>query len=1013
MKNYLSLILIFCVIFCANSQKYIESSIPITDQNGSPIFYSKFLVDSNNSLWYTKNNKLFKKVGNHKLMYDLNHPKNIQIENCFLKEVDSSEIIGLHLKGVFLFDKQQQKIKWIYLSEEFGLKRHDNFIQDSKGNIWLGVDGDKILCYTTNKELKIHKIKGFQQHTNGKAKFVIEIVRDDGTLIIKKENTYYEYGKGKLVKIFKIKHKENILNHLSENGIMFPKNKSGKFNLEGKEYTYTYLPKQDLQICELPIYKYPFGAITDDLITYYEGKPTFACLKSRVLKLFQFTKDGVIKKMELGFKTSPRNIFFKENIMYAFQIYKMKIIKRNSLLFENFSYFSTQRKNIYDVSCRAIAEVNFGKILMTTYNGWFILDEKENVFKEVVFKNEKTKKSIPNVIYGFYKINEQTILAYGHSSIVYEIDLKTNTYIAIPINSKGNKMNRYDILDIEKLDENILLVATSLGLQCYDWKNRRINTKQQLQKEICGLTKKQVNDIYYDNQKKDLWIGLSENEGLIRKNLETGKIVHFKNGDDQFPLIHNNVLVVYPDDENMWVGTEGGLQKININTLKSQTYTFANSLRNKIAGILSDEEYLYLSTYKGIIRINKLTGKHTIHNNRSEDNSNEFNKKSFLKLNDSILFFGTTKGMLKINAKRIATNEIRSTIVLVEASYFDKKEKRKVIKTSNIKSIKNFKISYAHNYLKLKVAVDRLMDINSSDFQYRILESNSEWIDIGDKREIYIQGLAPGNHSIEIRGVNSKGFTNTLKYSIIVEQIVYKKTWFILVSISILFFFLVLYHKKKQHELKQKLKFQHNQINVLRAQMNPHFIFNALNSIIRKERTKKDLNEYIINLSQLMRDTIDSGRDEHNSVKKVVTYIRNFIDFENKLIPHKIECTFQEPFNFDEEKIEIPSMIIQPIVENSIKHAFPKNKKDPKINILFQKKEKYVLIVVKDNGIGYDDKAAQKNKTSQAIAILKERINIWNSMHKTQLYKMTIQKVSTPENGTEVKLQIPYKERLI
>lgn len=1017
MKN-LVFFIAMCYISTMFSQEHVSTTIPITDENGGAIYDCHVLIDSDNSLWYTSKTALIKKTGKHQLVYNLNHPKDLKSERGFnLAERGTNEIIGARTTGIFLFDKKTEKIEWIYLPQKERFTSSSRFYIDEKGNIWFGVDSDKVFCYTKDNKLIIDEIETFKSLEDKEGELSIATVQNDGALILKRGNTCYQYSNGTLKKLLKLEvdRVKGKATNLIENGQFFPKNTSGTFVLDGKECSYQYLPEIDMQLYEIPYYR-TYGRYRSEFIQNYKGKPILIRRKREELKLLQF-KDGkleVVEQINLD-KMGIWQVILKDNTSYIFNLDELVVVESTPSIFQNIPFYSSSGEKLSNVSCRTIANMNGGNIYVATYSGWFLLDKEKDEFHEIRFteENKKVDNTLSNASYGFYPLNEETFLFYGHSAWVFEMNLKTQTFIRIPVDFT-QELSYVDIFDVEAIDKDILLLATKHGLLIYNWQQRRFENDHPRYKELFDLTQKEVRDIYYDKNAKDLWVGLYTNGGLIRKNLETGAMTHFKKEDPQFPLIHNDVLVISLDEkQDLWIGTEGGLQKINTKTLESQEYTFENNLQNKVVGILLENENIWLSTNKGVIRMNRNTEKRTVHYGNNQINNSEFNRKSFLKLNDSTLFFGTTQGMFRVNTNSFSEEEVRDSIVLVQADYYNKREKKIVAKTSGLRAIKEFNIPYAYNYLKLKVAVDHLIDMKTSDFQYRIPELNESWNNIGDIGELNIQGLNPDHYNLEIRAVNSKGFTiNTLKYLIQVEQIFYKKPWFIVGVISLIIFLMIIYYKKTQRELELKLKFQRNQTNVLRVQMNPHFIFNALNSVIRKKRNINELKGYILNFAQLMRNTLELGRYEYISIQKILEYQQAFIDFENKLAAFEIEFCIDKPFNFNEAKIEMPSMILQPIIENSIKHAFSTDIKDAKINLSIQKERNYLRIVLRDNGVGYD-KNEKNKKTSQGIAILKERIHIWNSLHKTNRFAFEIKKVFQPEVGTEVILKIPYKENMI
>ena len=229
------------------------------------------------------------------------------------------------------------------------------------------------------------------------------------------------------------------------------------------------------------------------------------------------------------------------------------------------------------------------------------------------------------------------------------------------------------------------------------------------------------------------------------------------------------------------------------------------------------------------------------------------------------------------------------------------------------------------------------------------------------------------------------------------------------------------WHFYRKSILKSKYEQQHKftllETKALRAQMNPHFIFNALNSIqsVMILKGEKEANTYLVSFSKLLRHTLDMSNSEYISLKDEIDYLKSYLALENLRLNRDLNYYFDVPDYTDTKEIYIPCMLFQPVVENAIVHGLVPKKNDKKIYIAMTIKDDMLIAEITDNGIGRD--AAQRRKEndkpshkSWATHVMNERINISNSLYqkKISFNIMDLEQDGKPL-GTKVILSIPIK----
>ncbi len=240
----------------------------------------------------------------------------------------------------------------------------------------------------------------------------------------------------------------------------------------------------------------------------------------------------------------------------------------------------------------------------------------------------------------------------------------------------------------------------------------------------------------------------------------------------------------------------------------------------------------------------------------------------------------------------------------------------------------------------------------------------------------------------------------------------------LLISISsfiilVLIILVLVYNRKK---LKTEIKQSELENKLLRVQMNPHFIFNALSSI-ENFMYKNDLKSssiYIAEFSKLMRLILESSGKELIPLNQEIKILNYYTDFQKLRVNYPLNFTIQISDNIDIENCLIPPMIIQPFIENSIKHGFNEKIQEPTINLTFELKNNFIFVEIKDNGVGFNH-SEQKDKKhhSLAVKITKERILKMANKKNDKDVLLNIQDLNDIDSelhGTKITFKIPYIE---
>jgi len=219
---------------------------------------------------------------------------------------------------------------------------------------------------------------------------------------------------------------------------------------------------------------------------------------------------------------------------------------------------------------------------------------------------------------------------------------------------------------------------------------------------------------------------------------------------------------------------------------------------------------------------------------------------------------------------------------------------------------------------------------------------------------------------------------------------------------------------------QSKLKARNKRIlleqKILRTQFNPHFIFNALGAIqhYMLDHEPQLAAGYLSKFSALMRSILESSREGYTTLSTELDNIRNYLDLQSLRFSDTLKYTIEIDPAINPELIELPALLIQPLLENSIEHGLLPNK-GGKVFIKVNQVAKNILIEVEDNGVGLTKstrvKTIKNKPSSLGNTIIKERLSLFSKHNKDTVTFNMVDRASLDKRftGTKVSLTIPIK----
>ena len=341
-----------------------------------------------------------------------------------------------------------------------------------------------------------------------------------------------------------------------------------------------------------------------------------------------------------------------------------------------------------------------------------------------------------------------------------------------------------------------------------------------------------------------------------------------------------------------------------------------------------------------------------------------------------------------------------------------------------------YELNYLENQLSFVLSGLSFKSGNKLNFAYRLIGSDSVWNIIpASNHKIEFPGLQPGNYEFEVKAIGSDGKHGKIKtFRFFISNPWWQQPGFIFISVVVLFALVYLIFTTRIRSIRQtnrlilekinlESQWRESMLTAIRSQMNPHFIFNALNAIQSYiySNNKFKASQYLGKFSDLIRRILDYSQKEKISLSKEIEMLQLYIDLEIIRFENNMKASIYVDEALDTEIIQVPPMLVQPYVENAIKHGLLHKQDERELNLRFEKDEtgKYLLISIEDNGIGRTEShdinlMKRKSHVSFATMANRKRIEMLNLSYQQKFEVDIVDKKDKDDKplGTLVLLRI-------
>lgn len=523
--------------------------------------------------------------------------------------------------------------------------------------------------------------------------------------------------------------------------------------------------------------------------------------------------------------------------------------------------------------------------------------------------------------------------------------------------------------------------------------------------------------VVYDEREQILWVGAQK--GLYQYDLPKRTYQLWQDGRGVSPGVAS--LLMYGDE--LVVGTlTSGIYMVRAGNLERKITQQDGLPSNRISSLVVHKDMLWGATERGVFAWSPAHAKVSVINHTKGLTASEVYDLVFL---DDRLWVSHPEGLqvfLNVPARNTRTPSVHIRQATVDGHV--------------LSSLRDVVLSPSSRQLTFYFEVsDNLKSRGQTRIFYRIKDKADDpwqYTTLALPVASYL-ALPPGRYALEVRAVNEDGISSdTLSVPIVVLAPFWKRAWFVaLVFLAALMFLAMLLHWRfRRISRRNRLHFQQQhqaqqlriaQLTSIRAQMNPHFIFNTLSAIQGKilNRHLEEASRGIQHFAQLMRRVLEMSSREMVTLQDEVHVLQEYLTIEKDRFDGALDYAIHVSPKLQGEYIRIPSLLTQPFVENALRHGLMHKTGSKHLTIDFDQHEDQLIITIDDNGIGRKAAEALRqartpNHRSFAMEAYRKRIELLNGSRKRKIQCTITDKHNEYglASGTRVVIALPLEDEL-
>lgn len=862
-----------------------------------------------------------------------------------------------------------------------------NLKQSSDGRVFCMAFDGRIFEVVNNELSEIYNLEG-----NSRWFPAITITKNDLLAMLTNNTIFiYDIKRDKLIDSISVPYNTSNLFCEHDNNLMFYSSTLSNiiaYNLDTYKVDTTFI-EQNKELKNGVFKFFLFNGNTYFINAWKMAPDKYYFLNNRELESIEKLNNILSKQQYISNATFKNQLFlsttngifiFDSTLDLKSHILEKNVVSRVIHTKENMLWVSTTNNGLFVCKNTSINKVSDTKnVKQIVYSNNTLNISNSN--GELVARNHKISsanfkyiKKLDNKLYGL-KDNQDIVQILPLSKTI------ATPYNPIDFDIITNNQN-----DIIALGNDVDLgLASSFQIlnDGYSFINKNNN--------YFKLSNERTHKVHIDKN-KNIW-GLQKKRALCFKP---------NNTIDTFAISGTSIAEI---NNKMWIGSRNKAYIVAKNKIEKKLLIGDIVIPENVLKIIPHNNSVYIQTNRRMLKLNS----------KSYLIEGEINPGVDIPLceildfeifKDSI-YMATSKGLYSFPMSSVSFNLIIPKINIKSVSENDKEISQHIIK---------------HDFKNLHFLFDVISpkSFGSYHIHYKLnTEENYQTLPMG-QNSITFNDLSPSKYHFTFKVVNEDGISSSeVVFPINIIPPFYQTSWFYIgISVLVILVITLIYSlriKAVRKKLTREKLIKSSEIKAIKSQMNPHFIFNALNSI-QDLILKKDVrgsNLFMGKFSTLVREVLYYSGKDFVSIDKEIEILNNYLDLE--------KLRFKDDFNYvittnisEGSSLEVPSLFIQPYVENAIKHGLLHREGNKTLLISFNRKENIIICTIDDNGVGREKSAEinqRRNKLHKSFATEAnaKRIELLNDILEEKIEVSIIDKPN--HNGTTVLIKFPINNQ--
>ncbi|MEO6611056.1 MAG: histidine kinase [Chitinophagaceae bacterium] len=593
-----------------------------------------------------------------------------------------------------------------------------------------------------------------------------------------------------------------------------------------------------------------------------------------------------------------------------------------------------------------------------------------------------------------------------------------------PVSGKINTTISFPAIPSLPVNRELTSIMGTGGEDLYITTNTGLYKYQPSSGSISPVIRREGKDLYssYDLQQgvcdKNGILWLASRKGLVRYDSHTQEArIFYYYCADSVTVNYLGQVALAGDDRVVCASSSG----INIFDIRSESFSRVNEFGNVrnpgCNSVAVKGSIAWVNSNAGLLQIDLNSRKGRVMEISQENLA--FSPVRFGEVNDELVM-GYRNMYVYFDPAKITGTDLPANPVI----------ERILLNNTPLYSIpgndREYTFTYKQNTFSFYFTAFEFNNPGQIQFRYRLEGHDREWTYLDEQRNATYIRLPPGHYTFRVQAGNTQGQWNedSAVFHMHIVPPFWQRWWF-WPLLAIVFVTVVLLVARKRVNSIQKREQEKTALNksmaeletqLLRSQMNPHFIFNSLNSIQKYiwENKEEDAAEYLARFAKLIRAILENSRLETIPLAQELEVLKLYIELEHRRSNGKFDYRIHSEKNLELDRILVPPLLLQPYIENAIWHGLNKKQVHGQLDISIRIENNRLIYIIDDDGTGRSRKeeATAAGKKSLGMEITRQRISKLQE-NDSEAGVQIIDKTSNGEpSGTTVIVSIPVKYKI-